>query len=401
MSKNSKPIIKTRWETDAYKLSMGMIFWLFFKHVFARFVFVDRLSLPYVPGLAERMREQVKYVSMLPAHMDRAEFVKRKWPFILWKFLVWYANHRFNPDQVKITVVDGKLSIVVEGPMYEVTHWEIILLRIHSSLYTELTGRLPKPGWREEAIARSRFFFEHNVAYVEGGGRRPFSPEVHWDALTAYMEYPQIEKGGGGIMGTSIIEYAFQLDIMMFGTQAHEYASFMGAYYGHENANEKALEIWVKSYGDKLGYVLPDTYTTKKFLESFLRGYAILFGGSRQDSGDPFEYTNMMLAHYRSEMIDVDPKTKSIIYSNSFRSEDKILQVNEYLPGQYIRSFLFGGLITNNVGWDAYNTVLKLFAIWWDGGFEHLAVKLSDDPRKSIGDPDEIKIARYKNGLAN
>lgn len=399
MRSNSKPIIKTRWETDAYKLSMGMIFWLFFKHVFARYVFVDRLNLPYVPGLAERMREQVKMVATLPPHMDRAEFVKRKWPFILWRFLVWYANHQFNPDQVKIKVVDGRLSIVVEGPIYEVTHWEIMLLRIHSSLYTEMTGRTPKPGWREEAIAHSRFFFEHGVAYVEGGGRRPFSPEVHWDALTAYFTYPQIEKGKGGIMGTSFIEYAFQLEVMMFGTQAHEYGSFMGAFFGHENANEKALEYWVKVYGNQLGYVLPDTYTTEKFLEAFVRGYAILFSGGRQDSGDPYKFTNMFIGHYRSEGIEVDPTSKSIVYSNSLRNDDEILRLNEYKLGEYIRSFLFGGLITNNVGYDAYNTVLKLFAIWLVGEPEHLAVKLSDDPRKSVGDPQEIIVARQKVGI--
>lgn len=393
----SKPIIKSRWETDAYKLSMGMIFWLFFKNIIAKYVFVDRKKMPYIPGIIERMKEQVLMVADLPPMIDRAHYVKRKWPWMIWTYLEWYAYHKFDPKQVKISLVNNQVSIEVLGPIFEATFWEIFLLRIYSCLYTEMSGKLPKPGWQIDALGRARFYFEHGVPYVEGGGRRPFSANVHWEALTLAMQYSQVEKGGGGLMGTSWIEYAFQLDLMLFGTQAHEYTSFMGALYGHDVANAKALEIWVKTYGTKLGYVLPDSYGHADFEKAFTFGYADLFTGSRHDSGPFIDYIEWILGVYKNRLIDIDPRNKYVVHSNSIRSEEEAVQMMEYRPGEYIRSFLFGGQITNNVGYDAYNTVIKLWALTLEDGI-HYAVKVPDDIRKAVGQPEEVeKVLRLQN----
>jgi nicotinate phosphoribosyltransferase len=394
-----KRIIKTRWETDAYKLSMGMIFWLFFKNIIAKFVFVDRQKMPYIPGMVERMKAQVQMVADLPALMDRADFVKRKWPWMNWLFLVWYANHKFDPSQVKIWAKDGVMHIEVVGPIYEVTYWEIFLLRIYSCLYTEMSGRLPKPGWQTDALGRARFYFERGVPYVEGGGRRPFNAQIHWEALALAAKYAQVEKGGGGLMGTSWIEYAFQLDIMMFGTQAHEYTSFMGALYGHEVANAKAMEVWVKTYGTKLGYVLPDSYGLKDFEEAFTFGYADLFTGSRHDSGPFKTYIEWILGVYRDPLRDINPVNKYVVHSNSIRHEDEAIEMMEYRRGEYIRSFLFGGQITNNVGYDAYNTVIKLWSLMLPEG-ESFAVKVPDQISKAVGDPATVRKVLIAQGRA-
>lgn len=385
----AKPIIKSRWETDAYKLSMGMIFWLLFKNIIARYVFVDRNKMPYIPGIIERMKEQIEMVADLPPMIDRAHFVKRKWPWMIWAYLEWYAYHKFDPKQVKISKVDNQVSIVIQGPVFEATFWEIFILRIYSCLYTEMSGKVPEPGWQIKAEGRARFYFEHGVPYVEGGGRRPFSADVHWEALTIAAKYMQQEKGGGGLMGTSWIEYAFQLDLMLFGTQAHEYTSFMGALYGHDVANKKAMQIWVETYGTKLGYVLPDSYGLADFEKAFTFGYADLFTGSRHDSGPFKTYIEWILGIYRNPERYINPVNKYVVHSNSIRSEEEAVEMMEYRRGEYIRSFLFGGQITNNVGYDAYNTVIKLWALMLPSGISY-AVKVPDDIRKAVGDPTTV-----------
>lgn len=384
-----KQVIKSRWEIDAYKLSMGQIFWLLFQFIWAKYVFVDRNNLPYIKGLAEEIKRQIVMFSELPAGIDRAQYVKKIWPWMNWKFLEWYANHKFDPNQVHVDVVDGKLRIFVQGPIFEVTYWEIILLRIVSSVYTELSGRIPNPNYVEEAEIRSRFFFDYGIPWVEGGGRRTFSPTVHWNTLAAATKYLQQNKTGGGLLGTSWVEYAFQLGLMQFGTQAHEFTGFTGAYFGYENANRKAMEIWVQAYGTKLGYVLPDSLTVNKFLEDFTFGYADLFTGSRHDSGPAIPYVEKMLAHYRSPLIDINPATKYIVHSNSIASFDEARALNEYKQKEYLRSLLIGGWHTNNVGYPPYNTVIKLWQIFFDDQ-TRFAVKIPDDIRKAVGDPQTV-----------
>jgi len=383
-----KSIITSRWETDAYKLSMGQVFWQRFPNVRARYEFVDRNNTVYPRSFAEILQEEINLMANLPSNAYQADYLKKMWPFINSDFLDWYTfSFRHNPEQVRISQKEGKLSIIVEGPIAETTHWEIPILRIVSCLYTKMMGRIPRHNWRQQAADRAKLFYEKGVAWSEFGGRRPFSDEVHLNALAASSDYKQPRKGMGGLIGTSWIEFAYQLDLMPIGTQAHEFTSFMGGYYGHESANEMALSTWIETYGTRLGYVLPDTYTTPEFLKIFGHGYADLFEGSRQDSGDPYIYAHRMVGHYRK--VDVDSSTKSIIHSNSLRTEDDVLHLNTYLSGEYLRSFGLGGMITNNVGHPPYNTIIKLFGIWLGDTFIP-TVKIPDNPEKAVGDPATV-----------
>lgn len=366
---------------------MGMIFWILFKHVIAKYVFVDRKKMPYIPGIIERIRAQVQMVSELPAHIDRAHYVKRRWPWMNWLYLLWYSNHKFDPKQVQIWEKDGQVHIEITGPVYEITYWEIFLLRIYSTLYTEMSGRLPKPNYADEAEGKSRFMFEHGILWVEGGGRRSFSPEVHWEVLARAAKYPN--QGAGGLLGTSWIEYAFQLDLMQFGTQAHEFTAFMGAFFDHIVANKMAMQIWVETYGTRLGYVLPDCYGLEDFEKAFSYGYADLFTGMRHDSGPAIEFVDWALRVYRKDLIQIDPVGKNIIHSDSIKSLDEADLLNQYKRGQYNRSFLIGGYMTNDVGWGTYNTVIKLWSVEKDG-MESFAVKVPDQISKAVGDPDTI-----------
>ena len=71
-------------------------------------------------------------------------------------------------------------------------------------------------------------------------------------------------------------------------------------------SNWYALDAWVREYGVLNGIALTDAITTDCFLRDFQLTYATLFSGVRHDSGDPVEWGEKMIAHYRKLGIDPD-----------------------------------------------------------------------------------------------
>lgn len=394
-----KPIITSKYGTDGYKLSMGYIFWFMNviqkQRIQARYEFVDRDNRVFPEGFANQLREEISSMTSLGPDPAVSRYVMDKWPFINQEFLRWYDQVLYHdPNLVEISQKDGRLHLVVEGPIHTTTHLEIPILRAISTLITRNSGNQPKSGWQKEAESNATILANNNVFYSEFGGRRPFSPEVHWEVLCKYAGYRKSE-GKGGLLGTSWIEYAYQLNLMIIGTMAHEYPQMMAALLGYEHANKMALQTWVDHYGRRLGYYLPDTFTTEVALRDFDFQFANTFEGTRQDSGDTHWFADRMVRHYES--LGIDPHQKSVIYSNSLKSLDEILELNTYRQGEFKRSFGLGGFITNNVGHKPHNMVLKLVAIRVGDGPWIDTVKLSDDPAKSIGKPEEI--ARCKSIL--
>ena len=71
--------------------------------------------------------------------------------------------------------------------------------------------------------------------------------------------------------------------------------------YNPAYSNWYTLDAWVKEYGILNGTVLTlDTITTDCFLKDFQLTYATLFSGVRHDSGDPFEWGEKMIKHYKN-----------------------------------------------------------------------------------------------------
>lgn len=388
----------TKFGTDGYKLSMGNIFWDMNVHqkmaIQGRYQFVDRGHFKYPTGFAKRLWEKIVARESLSPRPDIASFVMEKWGFLPHDFVRWYDQVFYHDSsQVDLSEKDGELRLFVEGPIHTSSHHEIPILRDISNMRTADAGHLPRPNWKLEAEERARILYENNVVYSEFGGRRPFSDEVHYGSLVQCKKW-RFQPGKGGLLGTSWIDYAYDLDLMIMGTMAHEYIELMAGIYGYELANKMAMQVWIEYYGKRLGYFLPDTYTTEVAMRDFDYYFADKFGGTRQDSGNPKWYARRLLKQYRD--LGIKPETKSITYSNSLKTIDEILDLNNYLLGQFIRTFGLGGFITNNVGYNPYNIVLKLVAVKIGNGEWKDVVKLSDDPGKAIGKPEEIIVCKNK-----
>jgi nicotinate phosphoribosyltransferase len=163
-----------------------------------------------------------------------------------------------------------------------------------------------------------------------------------------------------------------------------------GALFGYRMANKLALDHWVDVYGGSLGIALSDTYTTDSFLKSFDMRLAKLFDGVRQDSGDPFEFADKAIEHYKK--MGIDPMSKVIVFSDSLNIE-KAVAIKEYCVGKIKSSFGIGTHLTNDVGVKPMNIVIKLSGVKVNDELIP-CIKLSDDKGKNMGDRKEIDLCK-------
>jgi nicotinate phosphoribosyltransferase len=106
-----------------------------------------------------------------------------------------------------------------------------------------------------------------------------------------------------------------------------------------------------------LGIALSDTMGFDKFLKDFDRFFALLFNGCRQDSGDPYEWTEKLITHYQK--MRIDPKTKSAIYSDGLTLETAV-DIFTRFHDQIATSFGIGTNLTNDCGFVAPQVVIKM-----------------------------------------
>ena len=152
-----------------------------------------------------------------------------------------------------------------------------------------------------------------------------------------------------------------------------------------------ALEHWVDVYRGDLGIALSDTYTTGSFFSAFDKKFAKLFDGVRHDSGDPVEFAEKTIAHYKS--LNIDPLSKTIIFSDAL-NYDKVAKIAAYCEGKIGMSFGIGTNLTNDVGLKPLNIVIKMTEALPENEPWIPVVKLSDEHGKYTGDAQMIRLAK-------
>ena len=178
------------------------------------------------------------------------------------------------------------------------------------------------------------------------------------------------------------------------------------ALFGYHEANRMALENWIKVYNGDLGYVLPDTFTSKVFFDIFDTRFAKLFDGFRQDSGDPIEIGNMGLENYYKTIRDKHIiQSRTCIFSNALDNMKNILSINDTFKNELITRFMIGSWLSCDVpikgDLNSYqdkvkplNIVMKLSHVYRNGIWVPV-VKLGDGSgEKYTGDPEQIELAK-------
>lgn len=373
-------------DTDLYKFSMGQVVFNQFPLAYAKYRYTNRAAnKSYRPGFADEVKEQLVGMSDLALTKAMYAFFKEKTPWLKETYLQWLKSFRFKPEQVNAWQdSDGLLNIEIEGPWFETIYWEVPILYIVTYLSHCTKGGASYPMssfWEQTIIEKSQRLSRAGLNWMDFGTRRRATFEVQ-DAVCRIMkEHAPLFRG------TSNPYLAMRHSIKPNGTYAHELPMAMQALYGPLMSNKMAMEHWVQEYRGNLGIALPDTLTTKVFLNDFDTYYAKLFDGIRQDSGNPKVIGNMVIDHYNK--INVNPLDKILVFSDSLNVE-KAIDLHEYFKGRIRTTFGIGTNLTNDVGWEPSNHVIKLISIDFGKGMKEL-IKLSDDPGKALGESQLVQ----------
>jgi nicotinate phosphoribosyltransferase len=352
-------------DTDFYKLTMMQVVLHQYASAWVRYAFKwrnwDEMRLEgSLQEFKRLLDENIDRLCGLRFKEDELKYLAAI-PFFKPDFIEYLRLFQLNRSYVKTAIEDGELKIHIEGPWLNTILYEIPVLAIISELYSGMHGedeatwmkaarkRLKdKVGYLKKAIASDQQF-----KFAEFGTRRRASYSWQHEALKYLSAHCE-----GMLVGTSNVYFAMRLGIKPIGTMAHEF------FQAHQqlgprlvDSQKVALQCWADEYRGELGIALSDTMGFDKFLKDFDRFFSLLFNGCRQDSGDPIEWTEKLIAHYHK--MRIDPRTKSAVYSDGLTFESAV-DIFKRFNSQIQTSFGIGTDLTNDCGFIAPQVVIKI-----------------------------------------
>lgn len=386
------PIVVSLLDTDLYKFNMDQV--IFHKHtdLCGQYYFKCRnKGVVFTPEMVEEIKEQVDHLCTLTFTKEELDYL-RSIRFIKNDYVEFLRLWHPIRDYVTVELSDeGGLSVVVDGPLFSAMQFEIYLLEIINEVYFRMnydyeelkrsaSERLDK---KIEAFNNGTYTF----SFAEFGCRRRLSREWE-DEVVRRLAFET-----KNCVGTSNVYLAMKYNITPIGTYAHEYVQM---YQGIDEiplsyTNHYAMRDWYDEYKGDNGTALTDTLTTDLFLLDFDRSMVNNYTGVRHDSGDPYEWGEKIIAHYKS--YGVDPKTKLLLFSDSL-DFDRAQALYDYFKDKTKVSFGIGTFCSNDTCKEALNIVIKLQYV--NGA---PVAKISDASGKSMTQDNEY-MQYLKNSVA-
>lgn len=377
-------IITSLLETDLYKFSMGQAIYHQFTDYKTTWSFKCRnTDVHFTPEMVEEIKEQIKAYCDLRFTEDELEYLHNiKWlkgsyvDFLrLWK-------PRYEDFEIT-TNADCGLSIETFGTWLNTSMYEIPVLAIVNEVYFRMAYNY------EVLLDSFKLRLEDKIkmltngtykigTFSEFGLRRRLSAESQELAVKELCEHNK-DYVDSYCVGTSNVYLAKKYGVTPVGTMAHEWIMCVGQGNHKHNpaySNWYALDAWVKEYGILNGTALTDAITTDCFLRDFQLTYATLFSGVRHDSGDPYEWGDKMIEHYKN--LGIDARTKTLLFSDSLDFE-RANNLYKYFKDKSKVAFGIGTYISNDTLVPPLNIVMKTTAC---NGMD--VAKISDTPGKGM-----------------
>ena len=362
-----EPIITSLLETDAYKFSMGQAIYHQFSDYKTTWSFKCRNeNVHFTPEMVEEIKRQIRLYCDLRFKEDELEYLNNiRWikgsyvDFLrLWKPR--YDDFTFGTDS------PCGLTIETRGTWLNTSMYEIPTLAIVNEVYFRMAYdyRDLIASFEEKLNRKVQGLIDGTYelgAFSEFGLRRRLSGEAQAMAVLELKKHIG-EYENSFFVGTSNVYLAKQHNVTPVGTMAHEWIMCVGQGNHKHNpaySNWYALDAWVKEYGVLNGTALTDAITTDCFLMDFQLTFATLFSGVRHDSGDPYEWGEKMLAHYKE--LGIDPMTKTLLFSDSLDFK-RATDIYRYFKGRAKTAFGIGTFIANDTDVPALNIVMKTTA---------------------------------------
>ncbi len=395
-------IIRSLLEVDAYKLTMLAFIWRFYPRLRVRFGFHNRhhtrVPLGRVISLS-KLREELEYVKGLTFTADEIVYL-RSWGIFPDAFLQFLPTLRLADIAVR-KGEDDALVIETEGLWLHTTLWETIVLAIVSELYARYA--LASNAMHEEYVYHELFGNANAkieqlkqsppMQILQFGLRRRFSRKWERAVTKLFLDNDM------PFAGISNVALARELCVEAKGTNAHELPMALTALAHRSDeamrqAQYDVLRKWKRMYGRKLLIALPDTFGSAQFLERMPQNLAESYKGFRQDSGDPKQFADRLLAFYQKR--GIDPRDKMIIFSDGLTVPVMRELYNQYHDRFGTVAFGWGTNLTNDGPITPLSLVMKL-----QEAAGNPAVKLSDNIAKATGPAEAIEEYKRVFGYAD
>ena len=405
------PIVRTLLDTDFYKLLMLQMIWKLHRNRQVTFQLINRSTEVRLADIVDE-RELIDQLD----HARSLRLAKNE--------LIWLAGNTFygtkqifEPDfmewlrefrlpEYELTRRDGQYELRFDGPWAGTTMWEIPALAIINEL-------------RARAAMRAMSRFDLDVLYARAKAKlwskverlralaakgRCASPISARAAVTA-------SSGSAGASRRCRRAWATISSAPRTSSTRWTPASRRSAPTPTNcrwstrrsptttrrcaTAPYDVLRDWSHMYGGNLLVVLPDCFGTTAFLEQ-APDWVADWKGARPDSKAPIDGAEELIAWWKRR--GRDPRDKLIVLSDAM-DIDSIEEAVRTLRGRVNLSIGWGTNLTNDfkgcapAGVDGELRAISLVCkvVEADG---RPAVKLSDNPNKVLGPPEEI--ARYR-----
>ena len=411
------PAIRTLLDTDFYKLLMLQMIWKMHPKRQVTFQLINRTTSVRLADIVDE-RE-------LTDQLDHARSLRLAKNELIWlagntfygarhifepEFMEWLAT--FQLPEYELTRRDGQYELRFAGPWTGTTMWESPALAIISELRARaamrgmsrfdldvLYARAKAKLWSKVERLRILEHEEGPVRVSDFGTRRRHGFLWHRWCVEAMQE-----GLGASFIGTSNVKHAMDTGLEAIGTNAHElpmvYAAIAEDDEALLEAPYKVLKDWAKMYGGNLLVVLPDCFGTTSFL-NHAPDWVADWKGARPDSKMPIAGARELIEWWKKR--GRNPREKLVVLSDAI-DIDTIEESVRALSRQVNLSFGWGTNLTNDfvgcapAGVDGQLKAISLVCkvVEADG---QPAVKLSDNPNKAMGRPDEVERYRRVFGL--
>ncbi|MDR2261349.1 MAG: nicotinate phosphoribosyltransferase [Azoarcus sp.] len=385
---NTIPVVQSLLETDLYKFTMWQALLHSHPGIQAEYAFVCR-GAPAFPlaELKEEVETELDRLCGLTFSLAELDYL-RSLRFIKSDFVDFLSVFRFQRRFITVKTAGETLKISAKGPIVHVMGFEIFVLYIVNELYFRRLDDV------EATLAEARRRLEAKITLIAAAGdlhgptplsgfvfsdfglRRRYSGPWHEEALTTLLT-----KLPNNFSGTSNVHLARKLGLTPIGTMAHEYLqAYQAVGVRLRDFQKAALEGWVQEYRGDLGIALTDVVGMAAFLRDFDLYFAKLFDGLRHDSGDPVQWGEEAIAHYKK--LRIDPRTRQLIFSDGL-DFPRAIGLYRHFKGRIRTAYGIGTNLTNDTPKKALNIVMKLIAC--NG---QPVAKLSDSPGKTLCDDE-------------
>ena len=370
-------IIQSLLDTDLYKFTMMQVVLHHFPGAQVEYRFKCRnADVPLAPYIGE-IQDEIRQLCSLRFTQRELDYL-RGWRFFKSDFIDLLGLFRLDERFIAVTrIADTEdIDITIKGPWLHTIMFEVPILAIVSEIYYRNTVAAPN-------LAEGRRRLAAKIGLINGvsdpafriadyGTRRRFS-RVWQDEVVGTLK----TKIGEKFVGTSNVMLALERGLTPLGTMAHEYLQACQAVGPRlRDSQVFAFNTWAREYRGDLGIALSDVCGMDAFLRDFDLFFCKLFDGVRHDSGDPFEWGEKLILHYQK--MRIDPRSKAMVFSDSL-NVPLAIRLFEYFRGRSQTAFGIGTNLTNDLGYEALQIVIKMTRC--NG---QPVAKISDEPSKAM-----------------